>query len=56
MLRDVRGLHPGRGAELFEDLVTKVTRITEGGVTLDEAQLGSCWLRHVVLAWRVGVA
>jgi hypothetical protein len=33
-----------------------VTRITKGGVTLDEAQLSGDVLRHVVLAGRVGVA
>ena len=50
MLSDVPSLHPGRVAELLENLVTEVARITEDGVTLDEAQLGSCGLRHVVLA------
>jgi hypothetical protein len=55
MLRDVPGLHPGWGSEPLEDLLTKVTRIAKGGVTLDESQL-SCGLRHVVLTWRVWVA
>ena len=48
MLRDAPALHPGRGPEPLENLVTKVTRIAKGGVTLDESQL-SCGLRHVVL-------
>ena len=56
LLREAPRLHPARGAELLENLVTKVARITEGGVTLDEAQLSGGGVRHVVLAGRVGVA
>ena len=56
LLGEAPRLHPARGAELFENLVTKVARITDGGVTLDEAQLSGGGVRHVVLAGRVGVA